>query len=54
MTQPYKAPVALRVFHYVLWASLLAVLVWFVALPMVSNLMAPEGNGSSVPSTEHQ
>src|SRR5690606_36916456 len=41
MTDRMKAPLALRMFQYVLWGTMLLVVVWFVALPMLSKALAP-------------
>lgn len=41
MTDRTKAPLALRMFQYVLWGTMLLVVVWFVALPMLSKASAP-------------
>ena len=38
----YKAPLPMRIFHYVLWAATLFVVAWFFIIPVFLRVTAPE------------
>jgi hypothetical protein len=38
----YKAPLPMRLFHYVLWATMLFVVAWFFVIPTFLRVTMPE------------
>ncbi|HTO28570.1 MAG TPA: hypothetical protein VL017_08270 [Devosia sp.] len=38
----YKAPLAMRIFHYALWAFMLFLLAWFLLIPIFLRVTTPE------------
>lgn len=38
----YKAPLPMRIFHYLLWAFMLFVVAWFLIVPIFLRATAPK------------
>lgn len=38
----YKAPLLMRIFHYILWAFMLFVVAWFLIIPIFLTATAPQ------------
>lgn len=38
----YKAPLPMRIFHYLLWAFMLFVVAWFLIVPIFLRATAPQ------------
>lgn len=48
----YKAPLPMRIFHYLLWAFMLFVVAWFLIIPIFLRATAPQPTRTLEPSSE--